>query len=73
MKTYTLLGIILIAVGIMAFLYQGITYTTREKVVDLGPVHMTAKRTKTLPLTPLVGGVALAGGIVLLVMGSKKG
>jgi hypothetical protein len=73
MKIYTLLGIILIAVGIMAFAYQGITYTTREKVVDLGPVHMTAERTRTLPLTPIVGGIALVGGIVLLVAGSKKG
>jgi hypothetical protein len=73
MKIYTLLGIILIAVGIMAFAYQGITYTTREKVVDLGPVHMTAERTRTLPLTPIVGGIALVGGIVLLITGSKKG
>jgi hypothetical protein len=73
MKIYTLLGIILIAVGIVAFAYQGITYTTREKVVDLGPVHMTAERTRTLPLTPIVGGIALVGGIVLLVAGSKKG
>ena len=72
MKTYTLLGIILIVVGIMAFAYQGITYTTREKVVDLGPMHMTAERTRTLPLTPIVGAIALAGGIVLLVTGSKK-
>ena len=73
MKATTLLGIILIAVGIMAFAYQGITYTTREKVVDLGPVHMTADRTRTLPLTPIVGAIALVGGIVLLVTGSKKG
>jgi len=73
MKTYTLLGIILIVVGIAAFAYQGITYTTREKVVDLGPIHMTADKTRTLPLTPVAGAVALAGGVVLLVMGSKKG
>jgi hypothetical protein len=73
MKTNTLLGIILIVIGIVAFAYQGITYTTREKVVDLGPMHMTAERTRTLPLPPIVGGVALVGGIVLLVMGSKKG
>ena len=72
MKTYTLLGIILIVVGIAAFAYQGITYTTREKVVDVGPIHMTADKTRTLPLPPIVGGVALVGGIVLLVMGSKK-
>lgn len=73
MKTYTLTGIILIVIGIVAFAYQGITYTTREKVVDLGPIRVTADKTKTLPLPPLVGGVALVGGIVLLVMGNKKG
>ena len=73
MKTYTLAGIILIVIGIAALAYQGITYTTREKVVDIGPIQMTAEKTKTLPLPPIVGGVALVGGIVLLVMGSKKG
>ena len=72
MKTYLLLGIILIAIGVAAFVYQGITYTTREKVVDLGPVHMTADKTRTIPLTPIVGALALAGGIALLVTGSKK-
>jgi uncharacterized membrane protein len=73
MKTYTLIGIILIVIGIVALAYQGITYTTREKVVDIGPIQMTAEKTKTLPLPPIVGGVALVGGIVLLVMGNKKG
>jgi len=73
MKTNTLIAIILIAIGIVAFAYQGITYTTREKVVDIGPIHMTAEKTKTLPLPPIVGAIALVGGIVLLVMGSKKG
>jgi hypothetical protein len=71
--TYKLTGIILIVIGIVALAYQGITYTTREKVVDIGPIQMTAEKTKTLPLPPLVGAVALAGGIVLLVMGNKKG
>ena len=73
MKTYLLAGIILIVIGIVAFAYQGITYTTREKVVDIGPLQMTAEKTKTLPLPPIVGGIALVGGIVLLVMGNKKG
>ena len=72
MKTNMLLGIILIVVAVLAFAYQGINYTTREKVVDFGPLHMTAERTRTLPLPPIVGGLALVGGIVLLVMGSKK-
>jgi hypothetical protein len=73
MKTNKLIGIILIVVGIAAFAYQGITYTTREKVVDLGPIQMTAEKTKTIPLPPIVGAVALVGGIVLLVTGSRKG
>ena len=72
MKTYTLIGIILIVVGIAAFAYQGISYTTREKVVDLGPVHMSADKTRTIPLPPIVGAIALVGGVVLLVAGSKK-
>ena len=73
MKTYTLTGIILIVIGIAALAYQGITYTTREKVVDIGPIHMTADKTNTIPLPPILGGLALVGGIVLLVMGNKKG
>ena len=73
MKTYTLIGIILIVLGVLAFAYQGITYTTREKVVDLGPIHMTADKTRTIPLPPIVGGISLVGGIVLLVVGKKKG
>ena len=73
MRTNTLLGIVLIVVGIIVFAYQGISYTSREKVVDLGPVHMSADRTRTLPLPPIVGAVALVGGIVLLFAGSKKG
>jgi uncharacterized membrane protein len=72
MKTYSLIGIILIVLGIAAFAYQGISYTTRENVVDLGPVHVTAEKTRTFPLPPIVGGLALVGGIVLLVVGSKK-
>ena len=72
-KTYTLTGIILIVIGIVAFAYQGITYTTREKVVDIGPIRMTAEKTKTLPLPPILGGIALVGGIVLLVVGSRRG
>jgi hypothetical protein len=63
---------ILIALGIIAFAYQGISYKTRENVVDLGPIHVTTEKSHTLPLPPVVGGIALAGGIVLLVVGSRK-
>jgi hypothetical protein len=73
MKTSMLIGIILIVIGIIAFAYQGITYTTREKVVDIGPIQMSADKTKTIPLPPILGGIALVGGIVLLVAGSRKG
>jgi hypothetical protein len=72
MKTNIIIAIILIALGIVAFAYQGITYTTREKVVDIGPIQMTADKTKTIPLPPVVGAIALVGGIVLLVVGSRK-
>ena len=72
MRTSTLLAIILIALGVVALGYQGITYTTRENVIDFGPVKMTTETEKTLPLPPIVGAVALVGGIVLLVMGKKK-
>ena len=73
MNMNTLLAVILIAVGIIAFAYQGITYTTREKAMDLGPLHMTTDKTRTIPLPPIVGAIALVGGVVLLIMGSKKG
>lgn len=72
MRTTTVIAIILIAIGIVAFGYQGITYTTREDVVNIGPLKMTTEKTSTLPLPPIVGAIALVGGIVLLVTGRKK-
>ena len=67
-----ILGILLIILGIAAFAYQGITYTSREKVIDVGSVEVTANKTNTIPLPPIVGGIALVGGIVLLLVGGKK-
>jgi len=72
MKPTIIIAIILIAVGVLAFAYQGITYTTREKAVDVGPIHVTTERTRTIPLPPIVGALALAGGIVLLVMAKRS-
>jgi uncharacterized membrane protein len=68
----TLVGIALILLGIVAFAYQGITYTSREKIIDIGPIQATADTKKTIPLSPLVGGAALVGGIVLVMVGAKK-
>jgi uncharacterized membrane protein len=68
----TLVGIALIVLGIVAFAYQGITYTSREKIIDIGPFQATADTQKTIPLSPLLGGLALVGGIVLVVVGAKK-
>ena len=72
MKSSTILGIVLVILGVFALAYQGITYTKREKVVDLGPIHATKDTTKTIPLPPILGGLALVGGIVLLAAGSKN-
>jgi uncharacterized membrane protein HdeD (DUF308 family) len=72
MKPALVIGIVLIVFGVIALAYQGITYTKREKVLDLGPIHATAEREKTVPIPPIVGIAALAGGIVLVVAGSRK-
>ena len=72
MKTYSLLGIIFIVIGVIALGYEGVSYTTREKVLDIGPIEMTSEKTESIPLSPVVGGAALIGGIALLVIGNKK-
>jgi len=72
MKPAAMLGILLIVAGLAALVYQGFTYTTREKVLDIGPIHATADRDKTVFLPPIVGIVAVAGGIALVVAGARK-
>jgi uncharacterized membrane protein HdeD (DUF308 family) len=72
MKTITLVGIALIVLGLAALAYQGITYTSRETVLDLGPIHATAEREKTFPLPPVLGIAAVAGGVALMVAGVRK-
>jgi uncharacterized membrane protein HdeD (DUF308 family) len=68
----TLVGIALIVLGVLALAYQGITYTTREKVIDLGPLQASVDKKKSIPLPPIVGALALAGGVVLVIVGSRK-
>ena len=71
-KPILLLGIVLIILGVISLGYQGITYTTREKVLKIGPIEATKKTEKTIPLPPVLGGVFLAAGIVIIVMRVKK-
>lgn len=73
MKMLTVLGIALIVLGVAALAYQGFTYTTRETVIDIGPIKATADREKTVPLPPILGIVAVAGGVALMIAGSRKG
>jgi len=72
MKPIMIIGLVLIVIGIVALAYQGITYTTREKIIDVGPFQASADTQKTIPLSPLLGGLALAGGIVMVIVGRKK-
>ena len=72
MKPATLVGIVLIVLAVVAFAYQGISYTKREKVLEIGPIQATAEKRETIPIPPIVAGAALIGGIALLVVGSKN-
>ena len=72
MKPLSLAGVVLIALGLAALAYQGFTYTTRETVIDIGPIQATAERKKTVPLPPVIGIVAVIAGVGLLVAGARK-
>jgi hypothetical protein len=72
MRPLALTGVLLIAMGLLALVYQGITYTSRERLIDIGPLHATADRQKTLTLPPVLGIAAVAGGVVLLIAGMRK-
>ena len=73
MKPITIVGVLLIVLGVIALGYQGITYTTREKVLDIGPLQASVDKKKTIPLSPALGAAALIGGIVLVVVGARRG
>ena len=65
------LGIILIALGLVGLIWGGFSYTTRKKVVDIGPIHATRDQTHNIPLPPIAGALALIGGVALLVTGKN--
>jgi hypothetical protein len=71
MKPITIVGIVLIVLGVAALAYQGITYRSRETVLDIGPIHATAERDRTLPIPPVLGIGAIAGGAALLIAGAR--
>lgn len=72
MKPILIAGIALILLGIVALSYNRITYTTKEKIVDIGPIEATADKEKTIPLPPLLGGLVLIAGIGLIAAGYRK-
>jgi hypothetical protein len=72
MKPISILGIVLIIFGIFVLASEGITYTKTEKILDIGPLQATTQERKTIPISPIAGGVAVAAGIVLVIAGAKR-
>jgi hypothetical protein len=72
MNSTLVAGVVLMVLGVGALIYQGVTYTSRETVLDIGPVHAVADRQRTVPLPPVIGIAAVAGGALLLFRGSRK-
>jgi len=72
MKPMVIVGIVLIVLGVVGLIFGGISYTTREKVVDIGGLHVTAETRKTVPIPLVVGGLVLAGGVAVVVVASRK-
>ena len=71
-KALALVGVILVAAGAMALFYRGIPYTSRDVVIDVGPLKATAETSRTWPVSPILGGLAIAGGVMLIVVGARK-
>ncbi len=72
MKSATIAGLVLVVLGVLALAYQGFTYTTHKKVLDVGPIQATKEEHNTVPIPPIIGGLALIGGIALIVAGNKS-
>ena len=65
-------GVVLVILGVLALIYQGFTYTTQKKVLDVGPIQATKEEHHTVPLPPILGALALIGGVVILVSDRKS-
>ena len=73
MKTTMVLGILLVIAGMLVLIYQGFSYTDRDKVLDIGPIEAHTETRKTVPISPVVGGIALVGGLGFILLGARKG
>jgi len=71
MKTSTILGVLLVLFGMAALIWKGIEYTTEETLIDAGPIEIEAEQQRTIPIAPVVGVVAVVGGIILLGIGRQ--
>lgn len=72
MKIMTIIGILLVGIGLISLIYQGIPFTTREKILKFGPIEAYTEERKTIPISPILGVLAVAGGILLIVAGVRK-
>lgn len=72
MRSTAIMGVFLALLGVAALVYQGVTYTSRETVLDIGPIQATKETTKTMPLPPILGGMAILGGVFLIVLGARR-
>lgn len=73
MNGRTVIALILVIIGILALVYQGFSYTTQKKVLDVGPIQATKQEHHTVSLPPVLGAIALVGGIIVLVTGRRNG
>jgi hypothetical protein len=73
MKTSTIIGIILIILGVLGFIFKSVSFTTEKEVADVGPIEIKSEEKETVPIPEILSGIAIAGGIILIAVGSRKG
>ena len=72
MRTMTIAGIVLIALGVFGLIYGGINYTSRENVVDMGSMHIQVNQSKQVPISPIAGAAAVSIGVIMIVVGRRR-